>query len=262
MIRRKSRTAVDAVRQLAPTAAVTPLPINARQLRHVRTLLLVGGTFDPPHRMHVSGAVAALGSLHSSGQAVALLIPAARSPHKDRAPVASDQHRLAMLRLIETPHLRVWTDEIDRALLVSTPTASFTIDTVTRLRTLCSRTIKLRLLIGADQAAAFHRWKSARRLFATASPLVLLRAPIDTPAKLSQSLTATGYWKSAELRRWSELIADVPPQRIASTSIRAAIARTRLPPERWSTHRVLRGVDPSVSSYIVRHGLYGASHAG
>ena len=143
------------------------------------------------------------------GKGELIYMPAARSPHKSTGPVASDADRIAMLRLALEGESRasVWTDEIDRTRWhdaeapifgptnatggadrgerATTPARppSYTIETVERLLESVERHAEtrggarpvVRLLIGADQAAAFHRWKDARRLMERAEPVVRSR---------------------------------------------------------------------------------------
>ena len=86
-------------------------------------VLVVGGSFDPPHRGHVELArhVAGVRAMDRI-----LFVPVSRNPLKPRAPLAPDEHRLAMLDLVvrnarlafdlEWKHPRQQSQEILRAL--------------------------------------------------------------------------------------------------------------------------------------------------
>jgi nicotinate-nucleotide adenylyltransferase len=160
------------------SAPITPLTLP----RKVRHLLVYGGSFDPPHFYHTIAPLSVVGRIYD-GDAWVLYVPAARSPHKSRGPFASDEHRLEMLKLaLDTPGPRsIWTDEIDRARWERehgrAGGPSYMIDTLRRLKRVLPReNITLRLLIGSDQVAEFHRWKEPRKVIALAEPLVLVRS--------------------------------------------------------------------------------------
>lgn len=228
------------------TAPVTllPAPLAQRIARDPRTpIVLVGGTFDPPHAAHIRLAVQARD--RAAPAAWLLFVPAARSPHKP-PPAASDEDRVAMLRLAlhDVPKAVLWTDEIDRA-AADPGQPSYTVETLARLLTQAPGAV--RLLMGSDQAVSFHRWHEPRRILHLAQPLVLLRAPHESPAGLLAALATTGEWSAADLERWKGWIAPVPPMAASSTDVRAALTAGASP----------RGLlDPGVERYIREHGLY------
>ncbi|MCB9845489.1 MAG: adenylyltransferase/cytidyltransferase family protein [Phycisphaeraceae bacterium] len=197
---------------------ITPLPIP----RACSSVLVFGGTFDPPTRAHIVLAEAARD--FAAHDALLVFVPAARSPHKDDAPCASDDARLAMLlaAIAGVRHACVWTDEIDR-----TPAGvpSFTFDTVSRALRVVRPGVSLRLLIGADQAASFHRWREARWLFEKAAPLVMPRAPYEEAEALVAALRGAGYWSEADIARWREAFVPVPILRTCATRVRNLLRR-------------------------------------
>lgn len=218
-----------------------------------RLVVLVGGTFDPPHRAHVE-LPARVRDVLEGGSAGAWLVyvPAARSPFKTDGPVASDADRVKMLTLAleGTPRACVWTDEIDRA---EAGEPSYTVDTLERARRWLDANgcagAAMRLLIGADQALAFHRWREPRRIISLAEPVVMLRPPVDTPRALVEGMRATGAWSDAELGAWESRVVDVGVIDAAATSIRERLAS--------GGASVVEGVvDPRVLEYIREHGLY------
>ncbi len=227
---------------LASTAP-WPLPPN------VRDVLLVGGTFDPPHRAHITIPTRVRDSVAPS--AWLLFVPAARSPFKVGQAQTSPAHRVAMLQLAlaSTPHAAVWTDEVDRA--AANPDApSYTIDTVRRALTAASD-VNLRLVIGSDQAASFHDWRNARALMELARPLVMLREPVATAKALDDALHAGAFWSGSEIRSWLGNAVDTGPTDPANaTAIRSAIRAhgTQSVPEGW--------LNAQVAAYIDQHNLY------
>lgn len=227
---------------MSTPAPITPLPPTLAADRP-GTIIVVGGTFDPPHRAHVDLPTLARDRVEPG--AWLLYVPAARSPFKADPP-ASPHHRAAMLALAlrATPRAAVWTDEADRAAL-DPASPSYTIDTLRRLRTLTPA--RQRLLIGSDQAASFHRWREARALLDLAPPLVLLRWPHQTPDDLLGALGASGAWTGPEVAAWASRIAPVAPVPMSATDARAALAAGRSAPI---------ALDPEVERYAHTHALY------
>lgn len=139
----------------------------------------------------------------------------------------------------------VWTDEIDRG------EPSFTVDTLRRAQ-LVAPAASLRLVIGADQAAAFHRWREASEILRLAEPLVLLRPPVGTVDELAAAMRATGAWTAEQIGAWCVRSARTRLVDVSSTRIREII-RTRgidAVPGEW--------IDEGVRAFIEEHGLYRA----
>lgn len=205
-------------------APITPLAVPS----DARTLIVFGGTFDPPHWGHVKPAVEArqLAGLHD---AWLVYVPAARSPHKENPPLFSDSKRVELLRqaLAEVERATIWTDELDRA----AGRATYTIDTLQRLRTM-RPDATLRLLIGADQAAALHRWRDRRAIIAIAPPLIMLRGGLAASSEqLARTLTDAQAWTASELASLTASMVPVKPVTASATAIRTALAANVLSPE-------------------------------
>jgi nicotinate-nucleotide adenylyltransferase len=231
---------------------ITPVPLPPG----VREVLVFGGTFDPPHEAHASLPRKVRDQMLAPGAWV-LYVPAARNPLKKHNPEASDQDRVNMLALLiaeagvldRAGDFGIWTDETDRARIIGGPT--FTIDTIDRLRTALGPTVDIRLLIGSDQAADFHRWRSFRILFEQTRPIVMLRAPTSTRAALEQALVAAGAWSADDIKAWIERVAPTQLLGAGSTWVRALLKA----PER--NDALVRDVlTPSVYDYIQKNGLY------
>ena len=241
------------------TAPVTPLPLPTA----VPLVIFFGGTFDPPHTAHIDLPQQVRAQVesrdHLGSNAWLVYVPAARSPHKTDIPAATDAQRLDMLRLAlaGVERATVWTDELDRAVAPDQP--SYTVDTLARARDWLNRTgsthTRLRLLIGADQAAAFHRWREPRRIIELAEPIVMGRGDGDTSADtILQSLRATGFWSDAELEQWRGRIIPIVPNPASATAIRRALADGR-PADAAAM------LPPAVLGYITSHRLYAAAAA-
>jgi len=237
-------------------APITPLSIPAK----VRTLIVYGGSFDPPHFYHTIGPLSIVGRLFGP-QGWVLYVPAARSPHKPDGPHAGDEHRLAMLRLaLDVPGPRsIWTDELDRARWrrergLGTP--SYTIDTLRRLRRIIPSRVSLRLLIGSDQVGAFHRWKDPREIIRLAEPIVMVREPVVSACSVYSALDKD-FWSRDELRAWCTRLAPNFPMDPSSTSVRDAIPKAPKDPDRWEDRPPLNEIVTPVARYIIEHNLYG-----
>ncbi|MDX2146968.1 MAG: nicotinate-nicotinamide nucleotide adenylyltransferase [Planctomycetota bacterium] len=253
------------------------------------TLLLFGGTFDPPHRFHVLGPMLVARRLYGPAGRV-LFVPAARNPLKAEGPIATDEQRVEMLKLaIEdvaasldpgsgqaTQQASVWRGELLRAATgqpavgprgaagpggaagLGGPAPSYTIDTVRTLLSGEASGRDLRLLIGSDQALAFHRWKEARTLIELSEPLVMLREPASTPEALLLGLEATQAWTRDELRAWCRRIAPSPIAPASSTAAREAIGQLSSGGGAglWAASAALGDLTPSVLEYITKRELY------
>jgi nicotinate-nucleotide adenylyltransferase len=208
------------------------------------TILIFGGTFDPPHRAHVVLPRLAACEL---GCGLVLYVPASKSPLKGEAPTPPE-HRLEMLRLAlrhapPDPPIEISTIEIDGAV---TGAPSYTIDTLEALRRRYPEA-RLRLLIGADQALDFHRWKDWRRIIAIAEPAVMLRPPWDE-ARFRDRLRGT--FDAREVDKWLERVVHLPQIDVNATDLRERIR---------SGQDVGDAVDPAVVEYARSRGLYGGT---
>lgn len=223
-----------------------PPPAPIPRLADYQHVALFGGTFDPPHVAHVTMADLARRELERRLHDPVLLVfvPAARSPHKDNAPTASDFQRAEMVRLaIEgLEGAAVWTDELDRA-LPGEP--SYWLRTLERAREVLGDQT-LSFIIGADQASSFHRWRGPREMLSLARALVLPRAPIATAQQLRDELARADFWNEKELDRWAESFVDLDLVRAASTEVRQAQGTAHTTP-----------MHPRVLEYARAQGLYG-----
>jgi nicotinate-nucleotide adenylyltransferase len=116
----------------------------------LKKIAIYGGTFDPVHHAHL---ILARQAIETIGLAKVILVPAAISPLKKAAPVASGEVRLAMLQAATKcePEFQVDGCELLR------PPPSYTIDTVEEIRRReCDSSIFC--LIGEDNVEELPRW--------------------------------------------------------------------------------------------------------
>ena len=196
-----------------------------------RSVGLLGGTFNPVHEGHLSIAREALRLF--SLDAV-WFIPCSLPPHKPAGNLASNAHRLAMLRLAIAgePRFSVQTLEFDR------PGKSYTLDTVRALRALHPRT-EFAFIVGADTLFELHAWHKPLELLPLVRIVSLARPGFrpDPPA-----IPRPPPWPE-------KLLADLRPGApldVSSRDLRAQIAAGQ--PVSLVPEPVLR--------YIRQHNLY------
>ncbi|MEO1535620.1 MAG: hypothetical protein AAFS11_08700 [Planctomycetota bacterium] len=228
---------------MASTRTPIPMPIEVNPDTGV---LLVGGTFDPPHVAHIELPRRARDARRP--EAGLVFVPAGRSPHKAVGPIASDADRVVMLEhaIDGVQHAGVWMDEIDRA---AGGDPSYWVDTLERARSLVGDAW-LGFVIGADQAVAFDRWREARRVLELAEPVVLLREPWGSAEMLLDAMQDA--WTDAELARWASWCVDVGTIDVSATEIRALLREDR------ENARLESVLSPGVLGLIRERGLYAA----
>jgi len=245
-------------------AQITPMPLEGAGKPDVAPrppfLLLFGGTFDPPHAGHVELPVRVRDELERqagcAGAAWLVYVPAARSPHKQRGPAAKDADRVEMLRLAleGVPRACIWTDEIDRASRMSGDDPSYTLDTLRRARGWLDANgmseTELRLLIGADQAVSFDRWRGPREIIAIARPAVMVRGDVADADDLVRRLRQTRFWRKEDLERWRDGMVSVGRLDVSATRVREALRG-------GDREEIGRWLAPNVARYIRERGLYG-----
>lgn len=210
--------------------------------KSIKSLLIFGGSFDPPHRAHIS--LPKLAAAQRGADRI-LLIPANRSPHKMTSNVsfttASPHHRLNMLRLALADHA---SDFSISDYELNHPAPSFTANTLEALHESFHSSPtqpKLDLLIGSDQALVFTRWHNWERIVQLAVPVILLRPPHTTAGSFADFLTDASPLKNAEIINASLDSAN-------STTIRRLLA--------VSDPSVSEFLHPAVLAYIKKHRIY------
>ena len=116
----------------------------------MKKVILFGGSFDPIHHGHLTVAMAAVRQLNANE---CWLIPAFDAPLKDRK-LTPFHHRVNMIKAAIAPYEQLFIHSIEATL----PLPNYTVTTLQHLIEMYPDT-KFVLLIGADQAADFHRWK-------------------------------------------------------------------------------------------------------
>jgi nicotinate-nucleotide adenylyltransferase len=116
----------------------------------LKKIAIYGGTFDPVHHAHLILAREAIEALSLEK---VILVPAAISPLKKSAPVASGEVRLAMLRAAINGEPEFEVDECE----LRRPPPSYTIDTIREIRRR-ERDAEIHCLIGEDNVERLPQW--------------------------------------------------------------------------------------------------------
>ena len=116
----------------------------------LKKIAIYGGTFDPIHHAHL---ILARQAIETLGLDKVILVPAAISPLKKSAPVASGEVRLAMLRAAIKGETEFEVNDCE----LLRPPPSFTIDTVEEIRRK-EREASIYCLIGEDNIEHLPRW--------------------------------------------------------------------------------------------------------
>jgi nicotinate-nucleotide adenylyltransferase len=193
------------------------------------TVLLFGGSFDPPHAAHIRLPQQAKAAIHAVHLA---FIPAAQQPLKQSQTPA--HHRLAMLKLALTgcDDCHVLELELKR------DRPSYTVDTLRQLKAMWGDHVTLRFLFGADQLANFNRWREWQAIEQLAQPLVMHRdgqMPITLPEGFDRD-------------KWLKRVVSVDRIDISSTDLRNQLAAGKRVDESL--------LAPAVQDYIHQHKLY------
>lgn len=187
---------------------------------------IFGGAFNPPHIGHLIVAEAIREQLRLEK---VIFVPSAAPPHRTDVGRTSAEARLDMTRLAvqDNPAFEVSDIEIQR------PGRSYTIDTLTAFEVI-HPTSKLFLLIGSDNFAEFHTWKSPRDIL-TKCELIVFPRP-----GFAVSNVRNEFVKSAT-------VVSVPQVAISASEIRRRVKMGK---------SIRYMVTHSVGEYIFRNGLY------
>jgi len=126
------------------------MSISAAENKKLRKIAIYGGTFDPIHHAHL---ILARNALETLGLDEVIFVPAATSPLKKAAPIASGESRLAMLRAAIDGEPKFAVDDCE----LRRPPPSYTIDTVEEVRRRNSHTV-IYCLVGEDNVDRLTKW--------------------------------------------------------------------------------------------------------
>lgn len=176
---------------------------------------IFGGSFDPVHLGHLWMAELSREAMQLDE---VLFVPTATSPLKPSGPVASNEQRVAMLRLALSghPQMRVDTREVDRG------GTSYTIDTVRSLQQERPGD-EFFLLVGTDAFNTLDQWKEPQSLLAAITPVVLRRGG-DREVDWALAQRLAGTLRAAEIRAAA---VRLPMIEVSSGELRARVREGR-----------------------------------
>jgi nicotinate-nucleotide adenylyltransferase len=199
-----------------------------------RTIGVLGGTFNPPHRGHLELARQAMGELDLDR---VLLMPAHSAPHKGDEGDPGPERRLEMCRLAaeDEAGIEACGLEIERG------GPSYTVDTLRTINASHPET-ELTFIVGADMALTLPDWREPEALVGLAKLAVAGRDDgrrEDVLRELAPLAAETAFL-------------EMPVVDISSSQVR----------ERVHAGESIAGlVEPAVAEYIAAHGLYRARAA-
>lgn len=200
----------------------------------MKSLGIMGGTFDPIHYGHL---VTAEGARVQFGLDRVWFVPSGHPPHKPAALVtpAKDRYEMTVLATVTNPFFEVSRIDIDR------PGPTFTVDTLRLLQRELGQEVALYFITGADAILEILTWKDPDELLAMCQIIAASR-PGFSLGKLESALGELYAKHSSRIH-----LLQVPAMAISSTDIRARVGEDR--PIRYL-------VPETVMHYVYKQGLY------
>ncbi len=200
-----------------------------------RRIGLFGGSFDP---IHIGHLIIAQDAVDQLGLDEVLFIPAAVPPHKRHRERATDEARLAMVKLAveSNPLFSVSEVELERGGI------SYTCETVADLARE-HRGCGLFLIIGSDTLVDLHNWYKIDELATLCEFCSFMRPGESDPDQIRQKIGLSPKLKERVMSNMfeSRMIG------ISSSEIRSRIA---------AGQGIRYLVPAAVENFILEHGLY------
>ena len=203
---------------------------DKRQLRGVRRLGLMGGTFDPIHHAHLLLAETALAAFDLDR---VVFIPSRRPPHKVSQAELDAEHRACMTQLAiqDEPAFFLSRTELERE------GYSYAYDTLVYLRELLPPEGEIYFITGADSILEVDKWYRAAELPALSRFVAAARPGFDL----------SGLAALPEAWRQVIDVMEMPLMEISSTEIRRRVR---------AGESIKYLLPPAVEDYIYQQGLY------
>ena len=216
----------------------------------MRSLGVLGGTFNPPHVGHLAVACHALRELALDR---VLLVPAHTAPNKlqaegglegggDPGPV----HRLRMCELAVAgePRICACALEIERG------GVSYTVDTLMSLHA-SHPNAELTFIVGADAAGTLGSWRDPAQL------LTLARLAVATRTGAARQRVLDAVAQAAAADGGGEQVARSPTKTVHFLDMPTIEVSSSLVRHRVAKGESIEGlVTPAVARYISEHALY------
>lgn len=195
---------------------------------------ILGGTFNPVHYGHLIVAEAVRDDFCLDR---VLFIPSGMPPHKSIGEVADASHRFNMVKcaIDSNPYFEACHLEVDRT------GYTYSIDTLTSIKSLYAGGTEFYFIIGADVVPELVTWKEFTGVLEMCSFIAILRPGHNTEAFKLQIDELTNRYQA------KIIIAKAPLIDISSTDIRNRIIAGRT---------IKYMVPDCVEKYILDNGLY------
>ncbi|MDS1029422.1 nicotinate-nucleotide adenylyltransferase [Bacillota bacterium LX-D] len=212
---------------------MTGCPAVQAQHNIVRSLGIMGGTFDPIHYGHLVTAEAARETFNLEK---VFFVPSGKPPHKKAYSVTEARHRYLMtiLAVVTNPYFEASSIEFDRA------GYSYAIDTVKEFKQRYTGT-EIFFITGADAILEILTWKNVDELMQLCHFIAATR-----PGTKMKEITAFLKKLPTVLQKKIHLL-EIPALAISSTDIRRRVAEGR-------TIKYL--LPEPIEQYIVKNNLY------
>jgi nicotinate-nucleotide adenylyltransferase len=194
---------------------------------------VLGGTFDPVHNGHLTVAEEAKNRLNLTE---VIFVPAGQPWLKVDRLITPAEHRLQMLRLAlaDKSDFKLSTMEIERA------GPSYTIDTITELRSQLDAEDELFFILGQDNLAQLPQWRNAPQLIQMCYLVAVPRPGSPRPNLKALETSIPGISQRV-------MLMDKPHVDISAEAIRDRVVRGL---------SVRHLVPEPVNRYIKEHKLY------
>ncbi len=204
-------------------------------MQQLKSLGILGGTFDPIHYGHMVAAECAREAYNLDR---VIFVPAARPPHKDLNEVLDSKHRFEMVKLAveDNPYFEVSALEMERK------GPSYTVETIASFQQQFPGA-KIFFIIGVDALLLINTWKDIERLASLCNFVVVTRPGyLLRPEQAHLTKIPDAVWKKIQL-------VPIPEMNISSSDIRQRVGRGQ-------TVKYL--LPPAVEEYMLKNDLYRA----
>ena len=194
-----------------------------------KKVLVVGGSYDPPHIAHVDIPLKVAKKLDIDK---VIFIPTGRSPHKSYKIYSSfDRSRMIEIMLFKQFSIQYCVDNIE----IREYKVSYTCNTLKKIKSRYHNKAKLFLLIGSDWAKDFHTWYNFKRILKLCTLVVTIRPGYPIPSDLN----------------WRHIVVETTQHDISSSRLRLLLAQGK-----YDDLLIKEYIHPDVLEYIKNKNLY------